>query len=99
MRENIRVVRCTPNQPREVLIINDDLETLQSLVGGYIETYTFSDGLIAIVDEEGMLKDLPLQSFRDMPFLGVIILTRVDEEGIMISLTEEETKALLSESN
>ena len=36
MRENIRVVRCTPNQPREVLIINDDLETLQGLVGGYI---------------------------------------------------------------
>lgn len=97
MKENIKVVRCVPEQPREVLVINDELETLQSLVGGYIETLYFSDGLVAIVDEEGMLKDLPIQFFRNMPLLGTIILTRLDEEGIMISLSDEEIKFLLSE--
>lgn len=97
MRENIKVVRCIPYQPREVLVINDDLETLQGLVGGYIETFYFSDGLVAIVDEEGMLKDLPVQPFRNMPLLGTIILTRLDEEGIMVSLSDEEIKLLLSE--
>lgn len=56
----IRVVLLKPKQRAEVLVINNDLKTLQELVGGYIEVITERAGqrnfpAVLIVNEEGKL--------------------------------------------
>ena len=38
---------------------NFSLEELQSIVGGYIEIVYLSDGSLMVVNEEGLLKELP----------------------------------------
>lgn len=53
----IRVLIKDPGQrPREYNIENS-LETLQLIVGGYIEVVQLGCDIIAICDEEGKLKD------------------------------------------
>lgn len=65
--ENIKVLVVEPEKiPREAEIENS-LESLQSIVGGYIEaTYPFSDPVAIICNEEGKLQGMPLnRSLRD----------------------------------
>jgi hypothetical protein len=38
--------------------IDNTLESLQGIVGGYIETLTLREGLVLIVNEEGVLHEL-----------------------------------------
>lgn len=38
--------------------IDNTLEALQGIVGGYIETLTLREGLVLIVNEEGVLHEL-----------------------------------------
>lgn len=52
-----------PWQPAFRREISNTLEALQELVGGYIETYTLSYGIVMIVNREGKLRRLPL-NFR-----------------------------------
>jgi hypothetical protein len=65
--EKIKVLMVEPEKaPREAEIENS-LESLQSIVGGYIEaTYPFSDPVAIICNEEGKLQGMPLnRSLRD----------------------------------
>lgn len=52
--------------------IADELETLQNEVGGYIETITLPDGAVMIVDEEGLLKNYPLNEYASLVCDGAI---------------------------
>lgn len=45
-----------PGEDAEVEMIENTLKTFQNLVGGYIECVTIEPGLVAVVDEEGILK-------------------------------------------
>lgn len=45
-----------PGEDAEVEMIENTLKTFQNLVGGYIECVTIEPGLVAVVDEEGLLK-------------------------------------------
>ena len=55
----MRVIYKEPGKEAEVRNISNDLETLQSLVGGYIEHLTLSPGRLGlIVNEEGKLHDM-----------------------------------------
>lgn len=47
-----------PDADPERIEIENNLETLQTLVGGYIEPLTLVDGLVMIVNEEGKLHGL-----------------------------------------
>lgn len=51
----MRVVIKKPNEEMEVIEIEDELEILQKIVGGYIETTRFPDdtNIIIIVNEDG----------------------------------------------
>ena len=52
----ITAVIKRPGEDAEVETIENTLKTFQNLVGGYIECVTIEPGLIAVVDEEGLLK-------------------------------------------
>ena len=78
--------------PREEDIKND-LVALQEIVGGYIETVTLEDGVVAIVDEEGKLKRRTANKYiphlHDM-LVGTIVIAGMDAwEGEFTDLPED----------
>lgn len=59
--EKIKVLLVEPNKYPKVIEIENTLQELQKLVGGYIETFTpFEDEIALICNEEGKLTGLPL---------------------------------------
>ena len=57
----MRVLVIEPQKVPEVRKIDDNLETMQAIVGGYIQTiYPFQDEVTLVVNDEGKLLGLPL---------------------------------------
>lgn len=54
----MRAIYKVPGKEAEVRDIENTLEALQRLVGGYIEHYTFISGVGMIMNEEGKLMDM-----------------------------------------
>lgn len=96
----IRVVVKEPGKRAEVRRIEPGLDSLQSIVGGYIEVamrghrfFGVTDDLVVYCNEEGALKDLPLNFHRPTdgwPIVGVVLAMKVDESGEDVSMTEFE---------
>lgn len=67
-KEKLRVILCRPGEAAEVVEIEDELESMQDLVGGLIEPYDpfYSEtdpryeNVILVCNEEGKLMQLPL---------------------------------------
>ena len=58
-------IRCEPGKYAKVVEIENTLEALQDLVGGYIECITQEDGSTIICNEEGKLQGLePCREFK-----------------------------------
>ncbi len=65
--EMLRVILCKPGETAEVVEIEDELESMQELVGGLIEPYDpfYSEtdpryeNVILVCNEEGKLRQLP----------------------------------------
>lgn len=80
----MRVIYKEPGKESEVRNISNELETLQELVGGYIEPVTLSARLVLIVDEEGKPKkkedNFYVPALHDM-IVGPAIFVGVDEGG------------------
>ena len=75
MADQIRIVYCPVEGEPSVMMIDNTLEAMQKLVGGYIETITFGD-YVVICNEEGRLKGLPENPC--MPdYVGDILFARV----------------------
>ena len=74
-----------PGKAPEKREVSDDLKTLQSIVGGYVETVTFGD-VVVLCDEEGKLKGKPKNcivvtaSRLPVAFVGTIALVGHDGE-------------------
>ena len=56
----MKVIKLCADGVCSIKNIENTLEALQHEVGGYIETITFAADCCTIVDEEGRLKDKPL---------------------------------------
>lgn len=52
------IIKEVGKSPR-IEIIENELETLKSIVGGYIEVVKMDDDILLICNEEGKLKGLP----------------------------------------
>ena len=67
-KEMLRVILCKPGETAKVVEIEDELESMQDLVGGLIEPYDpfYSEtdpryeNVILVCNEEGKLMQLPL---------------------------------------
>ena len=55
----MRVIVKEVGKAPQVKVIENTLNTLQSLVGGYIETVSMEDNIILICNEEGKMQGLP----------------------------------------
>jgi hypothetical protein len=58
--KKLTVLHARVGEEPAVVTIDNDLESLKSLVGGWIETVRLPDDILMVVNEEGMLHDLPL---------------------------------------
>lgn len=68
-----------PGHDPHLVIIPNELEMLQQLVGGYIECVTIMPELVIICDEEGRLKGKPYNCTIDgMPYVGTIVAVSVN---------------------
>ena len=65
--KHIQVLLCEPGKKARVTTINNDLKSLQKMVGGYIQAvYPFEDPVGIICDEEGKLNGAELnRSLKD----------------------------------
>ena len=77
MESKIKVLICDPYKEAEIKEIDNTLETLQGIVGGYIEVVRpwHDDDMILICNEEGILRNLPCRRIvATQPIFGTFIL-------------------------
>ncbi len=83
-----------PEKTPHIADIENDLKTLQAIVGGYIEiVYPFDDTVALVCHEEGKLIGLPLnRSLEDYDIIaGTFIIVGLNEDDFC-SLTPEQTE-------
>lgn len=86
-KSTVRVVVANPGSEPIVREIENSLEALQSLVGGYVEALNF-DTMTIYINEEGRMRGMPFNRFfAGIPVVGPIVVTGCDEEGETISLS------------
>lgn len=98
--QEIKVIIAEPMKAPRVEVIKNELETLQGIVGGYIEIAHLDndDNVCIIVNEEGKINRLPLNRglYNRHGHLfdivaGTMIIAGDDyESGEFISLTDEQ---------
>ena len=78
----MKILYKKPGEAPEIRDVANDLEVLQDLVGGYIETVTVGN-VVIICNEEGKLKGMPLnflvktRNYTE-PIVGPAIFCRTD---------------------
>ena len=85
-----------PNEKLETIEVGNELEKLQQLVGGYIETIPYKDNIIILLDEEGKLKDSEdnIVVSKYGMLVGNIIFIGTEGEDFT-SLTEAQIQGIL----
>lgn len=74
----IKVIIKRPGEDPQKKSINNNLETLQLIVGGYIESVTLATDLAIICNEEGRIMGLPYNcDICGASFVGPIIFVGV----------------------
>lgn len=63
----MKVVVKEPRKPAAVRVIDGTLESMQDIVGGYIETFHIAENILCAVNEEGLVRDLSF-NFTAPPF-------------------------------
>lgn len=78
-QKNILVVIKEPGKaPHVEPCFPNTLEAFQKAVGGYIETLTLCEDLVLIVNEEGLLQELPFNcKVCNVPLVGTIVAAGV----------------------
>lgn len=97
--KTIKVLVVEPMKPCRVAEISDQLETMQAIVGGYIEAVTpFTDPAAIICNEEGKLQGLPynrpLVDRNGLPYdilCGTFFIAGVEGENF-VSLTDDQIR-------
>lgn len=91
--KKIRVLYVKTGEKPVVVEIENKLEAMQKLVGGYIEAVPLEREIDAYCNEEGKLIGLPLN--RRIPgrgdvFAGDFFVSRANGDGEQIDLTDED---------
>lgn len=96
--KKIIVLHVSVEQEPQIVTIDGSLESMQALVGGWLEHVQLDDGLDLYCNEEGRLRNLPLNLRRENPIgntlNGDFFLCRSDQDGEAISLTPQDIKFL-----
>ena len=80
--------------------INCNLQKLQNIVGGYIETVTLPQyGVVIVCNEEGLLLDLPHNTtVCGIPFVGTIVVVGFEgDEFVPVAIPLKEWRKIIKE--
>lgn len=92
----MKVYKVEPNKKGYEKEIENTLDVLHQEIGGYIQVCYLADGLLAIVDEEGLIKNLTDNLL--LPKYGLIkgnvLFVRDDGKGDFEDLTDEDIAML-----
>ena len=79
--KRITVIICEPGKLPRIDHIENTLEAMQEIVGGYIETVTFAEDACIVCNEEGRLKGLaPCMKLFGIDFVGTCMVVGVKGE-------------------
>lgn len=104
----MRIIVCPPDKEPEVVVVNDNLESLQSIVKGNIEAVPLYPRVCLFCNEEGMWNlscgnkwSIPFRDEINMPgccnqIHGTFFLSRNNAEGEQIDLTDKDIETLLN---
>ena len=56
----IKVLKVEPDKSPELIEMENELEAMQAIVGGYIEVYPIEEGVAIVCNEEGKMNGLEL---------------------------------------
>ena len=96
----MRVIIKEPNEDARVEYIDNTLDELQSIVGGYIEVVPLTFDSVIICNEEGKLRDLPFNFHIPVDYIvGTAIICDDNEDGefVDVSVTIEEFNKILKD--
>ena len=100
-RTSIRIGVFKPDAEAMFIEVRETLDTLQKIVGGYIEMFSIStDGLIATCNEEGKLLGLPFNRYiggshgATDELVGTFLVSRGNGNGDLASLTPDDEDRL-----
>lgn len=104
--EKIKVLVKKPQEKPIVMKINNDLKSLQKIVGGLIEVvslYDMGENITMLCNEEGLNLNLePNINIEGQYIVGTIIVLGSNDEGDFVSLSEfeiQKLKPFLTEGN
>ena len=93
----MRAIVKEPGRMPDVRNVSNDLRALQDIVGGYIETVTFTTDCVAICNEEGRIRGMAHNiCFCGVDFVGPVIFVGADGEEFT-DLTQETAAFLIRE--
>lgn len=89
----MKIVKILPGEEPEPVEIPGSLESMQAIVGSFVEHVALTQTLDVWVNKEGLLLQLPYNRtlatpFGEIPLFGTILVTSHDEQGETIGLTE-----------
>lgn len=101
----MKVVIVEPMKEARIAEIDSKLESMQKIVGGYIEVLTISDGICIVCNEEGKIDGLELnRGLKDANgelwgiIAGTFFVVGDDyESGDFTSLTDEQAEYWLKQ--
>lgn len=92
----MNVVVVEPKKPAYVKEIDGSLESMNKIVGGYIEIVYIKDNIILVCNEEGKLKGLPFNRIvNDDRFVGNFFVCKSKGED-MVGLSKDELETYVS---
>lgn len=89
----------TAEGAKRVIEVDNTVDALQGLVGGYIETTSFAGlgehGIIIVCNETGLLDGLePNENLFPFFIVGTVFFTACDSEGYFVSLSDEQIQII-----
>lgn len=103
MADKIKVVIKEVDKAPYVAEIENTLEAQQEIVGGYIECIDFNDEVVMVCDEEGKLKNKPINFMREYYgvnydyIVGTVFFVGIDEDGDFASLNKSNIDEILEQ--
>ena len=90
-----RVLVFPVGKEPEIQLIDGKLESMQKIVGGYIEIVSVGDCLDLVCTEEGLITGLPL----NRGLRGTFFIMRRDSEGDAVDMTDRDIADVQSNLN
>lgn len=84
-----------PGKPVEFVETNGGYEELRRLVGGWIEFVDFDNGIMGVINEEGVLLELRRNIVGERIFRGTVVFVSTNKQGDTVGLREEQVPLVL----